>query len=131
MSENTFTVTSWNEHIVSGEQDQPRFAYAHTACSYSGTIEGRSVCDYLLYYPGEGYDGRGHTSPGMERVEGSVAGRKGSFVIRHDVGYGPDGVHGTWQVVPGSGTGELATLAGKGTIAGRSEPMSYTFDYAI
>ncbi|SFQ17500.1 Protein of unknown function [Amycolatopsis arida] len=131
MSENTFTMKSWTENVVSGPEDGPRFAHASATFEYTGVIEGTGVCDYLMYYAGEGYVGAGQTSPGFERIEGGVDGRRGSFVIRHDVGYGPDGVEGTWRVVPGSGTGELAGLTGTGTIAGSSETMAYTFDYAL
>ncbi|WP_216214329.1 DUF3224 domain-containing protein [Amycolatopsis aidingensis] len=131
MSENTFTMRSWDERVVSGEEDGPRFAHAHATFAYTGVIEGSSVCDYLMYYAGEGYAGGGQTAPGFERIEGSVDGRKGSFVIRHEVSYGPGGVEGTWTVVPGSGTGELAGIGGSGTIAGASETMEYTFDYSL
>ncbi|WP_158885436.1 DUF3224 domain-containing protein [Amycolatopsis anabasis] len=133
MSENTFVPLSWDEKIVSGEEGTPRFAYAHATMRYSGVIEGESVSDSLLYYAGEGYDGGGTTSPGLERITGSVAGRKGSFVIRHEVGFDPRGIEGTWTVVPGSGTGELRGLTGSGGISGAAgaEAMSYTFEYSF
>jgi len=125
---NTFTMRSWDERIVSGPEDGPRYAHAHATFGYRGLIEGESACDYLLYYPSAGFTGSAHPAPGFERIEGTVDGRKGSFVIRHDVSYGADGVHGTFRVVEGSGTGELAGLSGTGTIGGASETMSYTFD---
>lgn len=131
MTSNTFTMRAWDEKIVSGADDQPRFAHAHATFAYDGLIDGTSICDYLLYYPGDGFDGRGTTSPGLERIEGSVAGRKGSFVIRHEVGFNGHDVTGTWVVVEGSGTGELAGLTGNGTVSGASETMNYTFDYSI
>lgn len=131
MDENTFTMNSWDEQVVDGAEGGPRFASARARFEYRGAIRGNSVCDYLLYYPGEGYDGDGHTSPGIERVSGSVDGHSGSFLIRHEVGYGPEGIHGTWTVIPGSGTGDLAGMSGGGTITGSSETMSYTIEYAL
>ncbi|UQS22708.1 DUF3224 domain-containing protein [Amycolatopsis thermalba] len=128
---NTFTTRTWDEKVVSGPENGPRYAHAHATFAYSGMIEGESACDFLLYYPGEGYSGSGQTAPGFERIEGSVDGRKGSFVIRHDVAYGADGIQGTFTVVEGSGTGELAGLAGTGTIGGASETVNYTFDYRL
>jgi uncharacterized protein DUF3224 len=127
----TFTVRDWDEKIVSGGETEPRFAHAHVTCDYSGVIEGRSTCDFLLYYAGEGYEGDGQAAPGFERFEASVGGRKGSFVIRHEVGYSAAGVRGTFTVVPGSGTGELAGLTGTGTVWGQSRTMHYTFDYQL
>jgi hypothetical protein len=131
MTENAFTVKSWEERIVSGEEGAPRVAHAHSIMRYSGVIDGESTTDFLLYYPGEGYDGGGVTSPGLERIEGSVDGRKGSFVVRHEVGFDLEGIHAEWTVVDASGTGELAGLAGSGKTAGElgEDAMSYTFDY--
>jgi Protein of unknown function (DUF3224) len=128
---NTFTVKSWDEKIVSGAEDAPRYAHAHVSFEYAGVIEGTSLCDYLLYYAGEGFEGAGQTAPGFERIEGSVEGRKGSFVLRHEVGYGANGVQGSFTVVPGSGTGELSGLTGSGTVDGSSRTMSYTFEYEL
>jgi hypothetical protein len=133
MTANAFTMKSWDETIVSGEEGAPRVAHAHAMMRYAGIIDGESSCDFLLYYPGEGFDGGGSTSPGFERIEGSVDGRKGSFVIRHEVGFDPNGIQGTWTVVGGSGSGELTGLTGTGTAAGEmgQETVSYTFEYAL
>ncbi|WAL64829.1 DUF3224 domain-containing protein [Amycolatopsis cynarae] len=126
---NTFTMKTWQEEIVSGPEDGPRFAHAHATFDYTGVIEGSSACDYLLYYGGEGF--QGHDAPGLERIEGAVGGRKGSFVIRHEVAYEGHSVTGTFTVVPGSATGELAGLTGTGTTGGSSATMNYTFDYSL
>jgi len=128
---NTFTMGGWDEKIVSGAEDEPRFAHVHATFDYQGVIEGTSVCEYLLYYAGKGFEGGGQTAPGLERIEGTVDGRKGSFVLRHEVGYGAGGVRGSFTVIPGSGTGELTGLTGSGSIVGASETMTYTFDYSL
>ncbi|UMP01745.1 DUF3224 domain-containing protein [Amycolatopsis sp. EV170708-02-1] len=130
---NTFAMKNWEESVVSGAEGAPRVAYAHATLTYSGLIEGESVLDYLLYYAGEGYDGGGTTSPGLERIEGSVDGRKGSFVIKHDTGFDTQGITSAFTVVEGSGTGELAGITGSGTTTGTlGEPtMSYTLDYSL
>ncbi|MCP2255261.1 Protein of unknown function (DUF3224) [Prauserella aidingensis] len=129
MNTGTFTTRSWTEHVASGADDAPRYAHARATFAYTGVIDGTSTCDYLLYYPGEGFTDGGQASPGIERIEGTVAGRAGSFVVRHDVRYGADGIDDTWSVVPGSGTGELAGLTGHGTAKGDSDTIGYTFDY--
>ena len=33
---NTFTVKTWDEKVVSGDQDAPRFAHAHLTADYTG-----------------------------------------------------------------------------------------------
>lgn len=129
MGTNTFTMQSWKEDVVNGPEDGPRVAYAHATFEYTGLIEGTSVSDSLLYYAGEGYDGGGNSSPGFERFDGSVDGRKGSFLIRHEYTFDKDThyVQSSFEVVPGSGSGELAGLTGSGTISGSSSTMDYTF----
>ncbi|HEY2061451.1 DUF3224 domain-containing protein [Amycolatopsis sp. NBC_01480] len=129
----TFTMKNWEEHLASGAEGQPRVAYAHATMAYTGVIEAESICDYLLYYAGEGYDGGDTTSPGYERFDGTVDGRRGTFVVRHEVGFDPKGIQSKFEVVPGSATGELAGLTGTGSVDGvMGEPaMSYTFDYRL
>ncbi|WP_410605398.1 DUF3224 domain-containing protein [Amycolatopsis sp. lyj-90] len=130
---NTFAMKNWEENVVSGTEGGPRVAYAHATLAYSGLIDGESIVDYLLYYASEGYDGGGTTAPGFERVEGTVDGRKGSFVIKHDTGFDAQGISSTFTVVEGSGTGELAGITGSGTTTGvLGEPtMSYTLEYSL
>ncbi|WP_033295149.1 DUF3224 domain-containing protein [Amycolatopsis jejuensis] len=130
---NTFGMKKWDEHLASGEEGGPRVAYVHATLEYSGLIEGESTGDYLLYYPGEGYDGGATTSPGYDRFQATVDGRRGTFVVRHEWSFDPQSIRSEFEVVPGSGTGELAGLAGRGTVHGvLGEPtVSYTFDYTL
>ncbi|MGH3433779.1 MAG: DUF3224 domain-containing protein [Thermocrispum sp.] len=132
MTTYTFTMQTWDERVVSGDDSGPRVAYAHSTFEYSGLIEGSSVADTLLFYVGEGHDGGGVTSSGLERFDGSVGGRKGTFIVRHEYSFTADGdthhVTSTFTVLPGSGTGELTGLAGDGTISGSSQTMDYTFE---
>ncbi|MEU3275303.1 DUF3224 domain-containing protein [Saccharomonospora sp. NPDC006951] len=130
MSDNTYTMRTWDEQVVSGTEDGPRYAHAHVTFTYQGVIEGTSTCDYLLYYADSQYGG-GQSAPGFEHITGSVEGRKGSFLIRHDVTYGAEGIRDVWSVVPGSGTGELSGITGTGTAAGATKTIEYTFDYAF
>jgi hypothetical protein len=130
---NAFTMKNWEEKIVSGSENGPRVAYAHASMAYEGVIEGESVCDLLLYYAGEGYDSGSTTSPSLERVDGKVDGREGTFIVRHEFTFDAQGITSTFSVVPGSGTGALAGLAGTGTVGGAmgEEKMGYTFEYTL
>ncbi|WP_024877606.1 DUF3224 domain-containing protein [Saccharomonospora piscinae] len=129
-NDNAYTMTGWDERVVAGGSEGPRYAHAHATFTYTGVIEGSSVCDYLLYYDERTGHG-GQRAPGFERVEGRVAGREGGFVIRHDVAYTDEGISDRFTVVPGSGTGELAGLSGSGTASSASEVVPYTFDYRL
>jgi hypothetical protein len=69
---------------------------------------------------------------GIELVKGTVAGRSGSFVIQHVGTYDSGGARSNWSIAPGSGTGELTGLTGKGSYAatGESVPVSFSYDIA-
>jgi hypothetical protein len=69
----------------------------------------------------------------MERVTGTLAGRKGSFVLQHSATMNRGVPELSITVVPDSGTDELTGLTGKMNIiiiiaAGKH---SYEFDYAL
>ena len=67
----------------------------------------------------------------IERVEGSLEGRKGSFVLQHSgtMTRGAPGLSVT--VVPDSGTGELAGLAGTFSITITEGRHLYEFAYSL
>jgi hypothetical protein len=78
---------------------------------FSGAIEGMGRADHirLVHTDGAGI------STGIERIEGALDGRAGSFILTaHGRNEGRDRVTGTWTVQPGSGTGELVGLRGRG-----------------
>jgi hypothetical protein len=67
----------------------------------------------------------------IERVTGALAGRSGSFVFQHS-GTMQDGAqHLSITVVPGSGTGELAGLAGTFTLTIVDGKHLYEFRYSL
>ena len=67
---------------------------------------------------------------GLERVVGSVGGRSGSFVFQHTGTFKGGVATVTLMVVPGSGTGDLHGLSGKGGFTvGHQGPYSITLDY--
>jgi hypothetical protein len=94
---------------------------------FHGDIEGEGRARMLQALRPDG----SATFVGHERVTAAVAGRTGTFVLQ-DVGtLGPTGdVEGSWFVVPGSGSGELAGLRGEGSFAAAvGERAAITLDY--
>jgi hypothetical protein len=68
----------------------------------------------------------------IEGFDGTVHGRKGTFILQHEAG-GTGGVPWmTWKIVESSGTGELAGLRGEGQIfTGPDGGHSYLIDYEL
>lgn len=121
----TFKGVSWDEQPYSEVEGGPKLSRASVTNHYSGVIEGEGTLEYLLMYRADG------TCPfvGAERIVGSVGGRSGSFVLKHEGEFADETATTTLTVVEGTGTGELANLRGTGTFAATHEQMDYTFDY--
>ena len=68
----------------------------------------------------------------IERVEGSLAGRKGAFLLTHSGTMNRGAQSLTITVVPDSGTGQLAGLAGRmGITIAPGGAHSYDFEYTL
>lgn len=70
----------------------------------------------------------------MEILSGSLDGREGTFVVEERGSFGTDGtVYCSFEVVPGSGTGELTGLRGTGSFTAEhgAPSVPYTFAYEL
>jgi hypothetical protein len=67
----------------------------------------------------------------MERVTGTLAGRRGSFVLQHSATMNRGVPELSIIVVPDSGTDELTGLTGKMNIIIAAGKHSYEFDYVL
>lgn len=125
---NEFKTISWDEQQPEPGQATPRIGQAHVKDEFTGVIQGEAVTEYLMYYVGE--EG---TYTGYSLITGAVDGRAGSFGLAHSGTFDATTVTGSWSVVDGSGTGELAGLRGEGGFAStHGDPAAtYTFDYSF
>lgn len=67
----------------------------------------------------------------IERVSGTLHGRSGTFVLQHNATMTRGAPQLAIIVVPDSGTGQLAGLAGKMTINIADGKHSYEFEYTL
>ncbi len=67
----------------------------------------------------------------LERVTGTLHGRTGSFVLQHSGTMNRGAAHLALTVVPDSGSGELAGLAGSMTIEITEGKHAYAFTYTL
>jgi hypothetical protein len=124
----TFQITGWDENTYQEITDVAKLSHAKVTQSYTGAIEGTSSIDYLMSYAVNGEA----SFVGMERVSGSLDGKNGTFVIQHMGTYSDGKARSSWSVVPGSGTGDLSALRGKGNYeAGHGEPAQVFFTYTF
>jgi hypothetical protein len=104
----------------------PALVRIHVVEDFSGDIEGEGVAEFLQTTRGEDEA----SFVGVERVNGSVGGKAGTFVLQDEGALKGTTVSGTWFVVPGSGTGELQGLRGEGGFeAELGQGADITLDY--
>ncbi len=124
----TFTVKMspqpWSEN--SSDHTLARFLLDK---QFQGDMEATSSGQMMS--AGSGAQGSSGAYVALEKVTGSLQGRKGSFVLYH-VGIMNAGVPDLKiNVVPGSATDELNGLAGKMTIQIADGKHSYEFAYTL
>ena len=126
----TTVTASFDEQTYDEIETGAKLTRAHVAVTFHGGIDGTSTQDYLM-----AYDHHGASSfVGLERVNGTVAGRHGTFVLQHHGTAQHGRLQATWFVVSGSGTGELDRLRGTGAYEwdpDQEHTTTYTFEYDL
>jgi Protein of unknown function (DUF3224) len=124
----SFQVRSWDENTYEELEGGGKLTLASVEYALRGDIEGEGTVRWLMVYQA---DGTAHYT-GLQRVRGSIAGRKGSFVVETVGDFDGELAAGTWEIVPGSGTGALAGISGKGTgRAPSGAEATYQLDYDL
>ena len=93
---------------------------------FSGDVQATSRGEMLSAVNGEA---AGYVA--LEQVSGTLGDREGTFVLQH---YGVSGGEGDklmLEVLPGSGTGELAGLTGEMTIRLEDGKHLYSLEYTL
>jgi hypothetical protein len=105
-----FTILSWEPVSTEDEPPAPKMTRTIVKKTFTGALAGSSVAELLTCETESG--GAGYLA--MERVEGTLDGLAGTFVIQHggiyDAATGKATPYGA--IVPGSATGALAGLRG-------------------
>jgi hypothetical protein len=122
----TFT-TDWDIQPPYQEAEGNVLGKAKVTKVFAGELVGTSTAELIQ---------AGTSVPGsaayvaIERVEGALHGRKGTFLLMHSgLMTGGEGILDV-TVVPDSGTGELAGLAGSMTIT-NDDGHAYVLDYSL
>lgn len=119
---------NWEEHPVGSAGPGPRLAHAAVTNDFAGGIEAAgTTCEYSIVYTSD----KTGTFTGLELLTGRLDGREGSFVLEERGEFAADGtVRCTFEVVPGSATGELAGLSGSGSFVYSPGEPSFPYDFA-
>lgn len=88
----------------------PALSRIHLEESFSGDIDAYGVVEFLQ----STFADASASFVGIERVNGTLGGRRGTFLLQTTGTVSGNVVSAEWFVVPGSGTGELSGLRGTG-----------------
>jgi hypothetical protein len=127
-AEGTFEVLNGGEQAYHEALDDVRLAHASGNQRFSGSIEGDGSIEWLMCYLPAG----GARMVGLQRIEGTLDGRRGTFMI--DAVGDHDGKASTaaWHIIDGSGTKDLAGISGEGGFdASGGKIVSYYLEYEI
>ena len=104
----TFEIKGWDEQPFDEAVGVAKLTKATVAKEYAGDVEGTSATEWLMAY----HPDKSAEFVGLERIKGTIDGRRGSLVLQH-VGTFEDGAaKATLTVV--SGTDELKGATGTG-----------------
>ena len=123
-----FAIKSWDEKPYSEPEGQPRLTRASVAKTYTGDIDGEGHVEYLMMYRSDG----SASFVGLERVEGRVSGKAGTFMLERIGVFEGGEAKESYTVIAGSGSGELQGLRGAGRSAvghGMEHPFTLTYGY--
>jgi len=124
----TFTLDAWDQQDDEPGADGLTVGRALVTKTFDGDLVGTSWARLVLV----GTTSGSRAYSGFEQVTGTVAGRTGTFVLRHAAEGDATGGWMTWTVLPGSGTGELAGVRGEGQITRHDDGShSYWLDLTL
>jgi hypothetical protein len=122
----TFQVTGGGEDTYHELEGGPKLTKVKGTQRFTGDIEGDGSVEWLMCYLPDGTA----RFAGLQRVEGSIGERTGSFVMESVGSHDGKASKGVWKVIAGSGTGHLSGLSGEGTFDAPGGPtVSYRLEY--
>src|SRR5207247_7430847 len=125
----TFDIEGWDQQTYD-EREGVSLARATVTKTFHGDLEGTSTAELLLAGSTQVETSRAYVA--IERIEGRLHGRTGTFVLHHTAIGSAAGGTAAWTVVPDTGTGELRGLSGQVQIAIDADGTHrFTLDYEL
>lgn len=124
----SFQLAGWDEDTYADLEGDRKLTQAEVKQNFTGDLKGEGSVRWQMAYRADG------TAEwlGMQQIDGTLGGQRGSFVLRSWGTFDGGKASGEWQIVEGSGTGELENLTGTGAMeAPMGDEASYTLDYEL
>ena len=127
-AQGTFEIKDWDEKTYQQLDGGGKLTEAKVTQKFTGDIEGEGSVIWLMAYT----DPKTATFVGIQRVVGSIGGKKGSFLIVTNGVFDGKTAQGDWSLIEGSGTDDLEGIAGEGTFgAPHGSTAEYEIDYDL
>jgi hypothetical protein len=124
----TFEVAGWDEKTITELGPGAKLSEAKVTQKFSGDLGGEGAVTWLMCYANE----KSARFVGMQHVAGTLGDRTGGFVMETAGDFDGKVAKGHWSIVPGSGTGDLSGIEGKGSFEAPHGPTAtYKIDYAF
>ena len=123
----TFKIQQWDEQPIAELDGGGKLTRASVKQALSGDIEGEGAVEWLMCYRAD----QTADFVGLQRVDGRIGDRSGSFVLAQTDGTFDGGeARGRLTVVPESATGDLQGLTGSGEfVAPRGGEATLSLEY--
>jgi hypothetical protein len=124
-TEGTFEILSGSERTLFETDGGVRVAHASGTQRFSGGIDGDGSIDWLMCY----LPGGAARFVGLQRIDGAIGARRGSFVMEAVGAHDGTRSTATWRIIEGAGTGDLAGIRGRGVFNAPGGPtVSYRLE---
>jgi hypothetical protein len=124
----TFQVTAGDEDAYDELDGGVRLTHASGSQTFSGQMEGDGAVHWLMLYRPD----KTAQFVGLQRVTGSVDGRRGSFVAAAEGTHDGTGSTIAFTIIPGSGTDDLTGISGEGHLVAKGGPAgTYDLEYRL
>ena len=123
-AQGTFEIKDWDEKTYQQLDGGGKLTQAKVTQIFTGDIQGEGSVIWQMAYT----DPKTATFVGIQRIVGSIAGKKGSFLIETHGTFDGKTAQGDWALIENSGTDDLAGISGEGTFGA---PHGSTADYQI
>jgi hypothetical protein len=104
-------ITGWEPTAID-DRDGVSLTRTKVTKIFTGGLEGTSVAELLM--AGAPHDSAAYV--GFERIEGTLNGRAGSFLLHHNAVSAHGEQSATWTIMADSGTGDLQGISGAAQI---------------
>ncbi|SER65208.1 DUF3224 domain-containing protein [Actinokineospora terrae] len=124
----TFTVDAWEPETPYDQRDGVDLGHTTLRKTFAGDMTATSEVHMTsVVVPAT----QSAAYVAIERVEGTLAGRGGSFVLQHSATADSSGQSLLVTVVPDTGTGELTGLVGSLLITKDGDQHTWSLDYTL